>query len=1098
MSFSAAELVATIQLGGVSTAERDLERFRGKLDQTDSATAKIRKTADDAFRSTATSIGVAAAAAAVFTTKLFSTGVAYNQLQQTSRAALRTLLGGAEAANAQMDKLDAFAKTSPFSKSTFISAQQQLIGFGFEASKVIPILNAVQNATAAVGGSNQQIGEIVSILAKIRSSGKITADDLAQLGNRGLDAATLLGQGFGKSAADIRQSITDGTLDAAQAIDVLVAQMDAKFAGAASNVKETFAGTTDRIKAASRDIGAALAEPFVSKNGGGLFVVWGNQVADVMRAAEKHVTPVVSILMNRAAPAFAEITALLDRAKVVVKSWDSARLESGLNMIGAYGPAVAATAGAVLGVNTQLLASIPVLNKFVPSFSPLVGLIGGAAAASPELRAELAQLLGTMQPLIPVTVDLAKTLSGGLNAALPIAASGIRLVTSVAEPMVQLISQIPPPVLAAVGAFIAVQAATKPLGGILDATGDAAKVVAETFRASAAVTEAMGGRVTVTGTAFRTAGTLATGLGESLKAAFISNPVGLVILGLSTAAAVLTASLAAQAQQTQETRDRIASYKSTLDQTTGAITKLTRAQVEDNLSKTGARDLAKELKVNYADFVSAILGEKDALDRVNKAIDENGKKRREGDNVAIGSTQSALKLRDILGQQSGDIAAAADATRDLTAEYRDAARHMDETGRSNTRMNAALEIARDVSKDATERLKGLKQALDELNGGTKSQADVTRDLNEQTDRLRDVFLAADEAGNKLAPGLVNAAGAIDTTSAAGRGLYDEVSRLNDQMLDAILLADKQAKASGAQGVSTDQARQIAAKYQDTLRGLGAEAGLSDEQINGLISTMLATPEVVAFSVRDDTDAAKLRLFDLATQIRDTPNGHFEVSEDSIPGLRDALRVLGVDITSLPAGTVTVKKDDGSFVSVEDALTNLTRPRWMTIFATTQADGSYGQGLGVLKRAGGGPVVGPGTSTSDSIAALLSNDEHVWSAAEVHGAGGHTNVMAMRQAARAGRLGDFMPRFATGGPVIVSSRLPSPVVATAPATVPATAGVSDVGGISRAVLEAVADALGSMSVYLQSPLSGDYLLAKVVDVATGAAIGVVRGGTERTR
>lgn len=1039
MSFSAAELVATIQLGGVSTAERDLERFRGNLDKTDSAAAKISKTADATFRSAATSIGVAATAAAAFTTKLFATGVAYNQLQQTSRAALRTLLGGAEAANAQMDKLDAFAKTSPFSKSTFISAQQQLIGFGFEASKVIPILNAVQNATAAVGGSNQQIGEIVSILAKIRSSGKIAAEDLNMLGERGLDAATLLGQGFGKSASDIRTEITKGTLDAGQAIDVLVAQMDAKFAGAASNVKDTFAGTTDRIKAASRDIGAALAEPFVSKNGGGLFVTWGNQVADVMRAAEKHVAPVVSILTNRAAPAFAEITALLDRAKVVVKSWDSARLESGLNMIGAYGPAVAATAGAVLGVNTQLLASIPVVGRFIPSFSPLVGLIAGAAAASPELRAQLGALLGTMQPLIPVTVDLAKTLSGGLNAALPIAATGIKAVVSVAKPLVDVISQVPAPVIGATIAAIGMYSAMKSGMPALQGFADGIKRIGEHVAVQAALASMEGNTSRLAGT-FGAAGAAATGMGNSLKAAFVSNPVGLVILGLSTAAAVLTASLAAQAQQTQETRDRIASYKSTLDQATGAITKLTRAQVEDNLSKTGARDLAKELKVSYADFVSAILGEKDALDRVNKAIDENGKKRREGDNIAIGMTQSALKLRDILGQQSSDIAAAADATRDLTAEYRDAARQMDETGRSNTRMNAALEIARDVSKDATERLKGLKQALDELNGGTKSQADVTRDLNEQTDRLRDVFLAADEAGNKLAPGLVNAAGAIDTTSAAGRGLYDEVSRLNDQMLDAILLADKDAKARGEQGIAVDQARQIAAKYQDTLRGLGAEAGLSDEQINGLISTMLATPEVVAFSVRDDTDAAKLRLIDLATQIRDTPNGHFEVTEDSIPGLQDALRLLGVDITTLPAGIVSVRKDDGSFMSAEESLAYLARPRTARIIV--QPDGSFNiEGSKIRGFATGGPVTGPGTTTSDSITARLSNDEHVWTADEVHGAGGHGNVMAIRRAARAGRIGDLIPGFADGGPVVMirSDRLPEQRVMTSTVNVPSTPG-----------------------------------------------------------
>ena len=64
-------------------------------------------------------------------------------------------------------------------------------------------------------------------------------------------------------------------------------------------------------------------------------------------------------------------------------------------------------------------------------------------------------------------------------------------------------------------------------------------------------------------------------------------------------------------------------------------------------------------------------------------------------------------------------------------------------------------------------------------------------------------------------------------------------------------------------------------------------------------------------------------------------------------------------------------------------------------------------------AGGGPVYGPGTGTSDSIMASLSNNEHVWTAKEVDAAGGHRAVGALRGAALQGML----PEFAKGGPVI---------------------------------------------------------------------------------
>jgi len=1029
MSFNAAELVATIRLDGAEKVGRDLSNVRGRLNDTDSAISKVKAAGKAAFDNTAVGIGTAATAVTVLTASLFSAGVGYNQLQQTSRAALRTLLGGAEAANAQMDKLDAFARTSPFSKSTFISAQQQLIGFGFEAQKVIPILSAVQDSVAAVGGSNNQIAEIVSILAKIRSSGKIAAEDLNMLGERGLDAATLLGQGFGKSAAEIRESITKGTLNAGEAIDVLVAQMGTKFAGAASNVKETFSGTTDRIKAASRDIGAALAEPFVSKNGGGLAVVWGNQVADVLRAVESHVQPVVSIFMNRATPAVNGITDALDRARVQVRAWDSSRIEEGLDKIGDNAPAIAAVAGAIIGVNSGILRGLPIVGAFIPAISPLAGVLTGIALASPEVRGALGDLLGEMQPLVPVAVELAGVVSNGLNFALPIAADAIRLVTAVAGPLVDIVGAIPAPVLATVLATVAFGTALRQNAPFIQTFVDGVRRIGDQIAVQAALA-AMDGNTS------RFAGTLGfasaqvTGLGNSLKAAFISNPVGLIILGLSTAAAILTAAFTAQAEAAQANREQIDSYRDTLDQATGAVLRATRAEVEKTLAEKGAFEAGEKLGLSRQTLIDAVFGEQKALDAVKQAYIENAGATGEYSTAKGDLRTEAGLVNTVIKEQKGLLDEAGQATRNDAQAKRDAAAASSELERSNSRMNEALAIARDVSRDATERVKALKLALDELKGGAKSQAEVTRNLNEQTDRLREVFLATNDAGEKLAGGLVNGAGQIDTTTAAGRALFDEVGRLNDQMLDAILIADKDAKARGESGVSMETAREIAGRYQGTLRDLASQAGLSDEQMNGLITTMLSTPEVVAYAVTDDgtIDANKLRVLDLATQILATPDKQFAIRNEDMPYLMEALRSLGVKIETLPDGSVSVKKDDVSFVNVESELNRIARERTASIRALVETVGIGGVPVNqppaaIQKRAGGGPVWGAGTSTSDSIPALLSNDEHVWTASEVRAYGGHGALMQLRAAVRAGQF--QIPAFRDGGAVRVRSELLPP-------------------------------------------------------------------------
>jgi len=111
--------------------------------------------------------------------------------------------------------------------------------------------------------------------------------------------------------------------------------------------------------------------------------------------------------------------------------------------------------------------------------------------------------------------------------------------------------------------------------------------------------------------------------------------------------------------------------------------------------------------------------------------------------------------------------------------------------------------------------------------------------------------------------------------------------------------------------------------------------------------------------------------------------------------------------------------------------------------------SAAQGGTEIARATGGPVFGPGSETSDSILARLSHNEHVWSAAEVRGAGGHAVMEQMRAWARAGVRG-----FAEGGTPAYQYRpsfsAPTPAPSGGSGPVTAVLAAED-----RALLQAVA-------------------------------------------
>lgn len=319
-----------------------------------------------------TAIGIAAV----------KTGIEYNTMQQTTRAALTTLLGSAEAANAQMDKLDAFARTSPFAKTTFIAAQQQMLAFGIETQKVIPYLEAVQDAVAAAGGSNADIEAIVATMSKIQSSSKITAQDLIEFGNRGVNAADLIGSQMGKTGAQIREDITAGSLGATEALDALAAGMSERFDGAAANVKETFAGALDRVKAAWRDFSAELATPLVDPDGGGALVDFLNGLADAMRQFEKLPQPVkdatTTVVLAGGAALLAGGSFLLAVPKIA--EFRAAMADLNITAAGTKGALAAATPALIA------FAAVPIAAELTGWIDEMRGVTIGASDLEKQIR----------------------------------------------------------------------------------------------------------------------------------------------------------------------------------------------------------------------------------------------------------------------------------------------------------------------------------------------------------------------------------------------------------------------------------------------------------------------------------------------------------------------------------------------------------------------------------------------------------------------------------------------------------------------------------------------------------------------------------------
>lgn len=813
----AGELKAYLTLDSTQF-DRGMDTSGQKMSRMGSAATAAGKTVAGAFATAVTTVGGLGLAVG-------KVGYDYNRLQQSSRAALSTLLGGAEAANAQMDKLDAFAKTSPFAKQVFITAQQQLLGFGVAAEDVIPALDAIQNAVAAVGGSNDQVSQVTYALAQMQGQGKLTGETLNQLGQYGIDAATIVGKAMGKTGAQVRDLASKpGGIPVDQVWDPLVGGLMERFGGATDNIKQQMDGAVDRVKGAWRDIGSILAAPFVDPKGGGRAVVWANQVADLLRAVEQKAKPFVDLLLVRFGPQLGKVSANLDRMKSAVNGWDLSRLNGQLDRLAKYTPIVAGLGTAIFTLGS---GSIPVLGRFLPALNPVVAGLVALAATSPELRELGDTAMRALAPLVPIAAELGATLSDALLVALVELAPSVQelvlalapLISSLASgltpaavqtvaalspavgtlaDLVSWVAKLPQPVLAAVAAFAALRALR--LDGVFGPASTALRTFNDQAKVQAALAGSSSRAVGLLGAASVTAQSGVRALGGALKTAFISNPIGLALTVISTAIGVFVAKQQEARQRADELAAAVQTVRGTLDDATGAITANTRATVFQNLVSDGTVDKAKALGISLNLVTEAAMGNTDAIkamrdkyetylataqkDKTDDAIGRAG--RYAAVLEGVGAQKEALA--DAQAQWNDEQAAGVGVTERDTA----ATRENTDAKREAAGANLSLREAQLQAEDGADRF------ADAVKRAQEVQKDSEATDAEKAAALRDVESA-----------LLDQVRRYDTVTAAM-----EKNNASASELDAQIRTQREAfiKAAEQMGKTADEARALADSY----------------------------------------------------------------------------------------------------------------------------------------------------------------------------------------------------------------------------------------------------------------------------------------------
>lgn len=182
---------------------------------------------------------------------------------EQSKIAFTTMLGSAERATSFLAELKQFAAGTPFEFPGLVDAARRLNALGFASDQVIPSLRAIGDAAAALGGGAQMIDRVTLALGQMQSKGKVSAQEMNQLAESGINAWKILADGMGKTIPEVMKLAEKGMINAARAVPEILDGLNKQFGGMMEKQAQTIAGqwsnVKDKITFILMDLGEALA-----------------------------------------------------------------------------------------------------------------------------------------------------------------------------------------------------------------------------------------------------------------------------------------------------------------------------------------------------------------------------------------------------------------------------------------------------------------------------------------------------------------------------------------------------------------------------------------------------------------------------------------------------------------------------------------------------------------------------------------------------------------------------------------------------------------------------------------------------------------------
>lgn len=302
---------------------------------------------------------------------LVKTGFSFDDLKQRSLIAFETMLGSGKKAQAFFDQLAKFAAETPFELRGLMQNVQTMMGMGFQAQQILPLLRAMGDAMAGMGKGGESLDRLVMTFAQMQARGRITGEELRELAHNGIGALQMLADAAGVTTGEMQKMVEKGMVPADFAIQTLVAGMNARFGGMMQKMVSTFSGAMSNLRDRSDQLSGKIVEP--------LFNAFGKFINDLQN--------------DLGGPVFTRIVdGLRERFEQLARSFTQFVGENRAQIVEALGNALLWAANTAAQFAQWIVKAAPAMGQFAAQVWSVLQPIARWLADNPKLLAGLIAL----------------------------------------------------------------------------------------------------------------------------------------------------------------------------------------------------------------------------------------------------------------------------------------------------------------------------------------------------------------------------------------------------------------------------------------------------------------------------------------------------------------------------------------------------------------------------------------------------------------------------------------------------------------------------------------------------------------------------------